>query len=92
MKQPALKALKAFARNKYTFPGGYPCYAVMADCMPLSHKAVKDNYRLIYRATQSPGTDTQWELIGIDINWEDNDLYCEHTGDLIESAYGEDNE
>ena len=31
-----------------------------------------------------------WHIAGADINWEDPDLYCDHTGERIESAYAED--
>lgn len=30
-----------------------------------------------------------WTLIGLQVNWEDPELYCDHCGDRIESAYGE---
>ena len=87
-----IKKLKQFARDKYAWPGGYPMFAVCADGGALSHKAVIDNYRIIYRATQNKGTDRQWEVVGVDINWEDPDLYCDHTGQRIESAYCEEQE
>ena len=85
----AIQALKYFARNKYAWPGGYPMFAVCADGGILSHTAIKQNYRLIFRATQNPGTDKQWEVTGVDINWEDDCLFCDHTGEHIPSAYGE---
>jgi len=30
-----------------------------------------------------------WRLVGVEINYEDTDLYCCHCGEQIESAYGD---
>jgi len=83
-----IDTLKEFTRNQYARPGGYPMFALCADGGVLSHKAVKDNYRLI-RESMRDSNDKQWQIVAIDINWEDAELYCDHTGELIESAYGE---
>ena len=83
-----IETLKEFTRNQYAWPGGYPMFALCADGGVLSHTAVKDNYRLI-RESMRDDNDKQWQVVAIDINWEDAELYCDHTGDLIESAYGE---
>ena len=37
----------------------------------------------------SCNTSDGWQVIGLQINWEDADLTCSHCGALIESAYGE---
>jgi hypothetical protein len=34
--------------------------------------------------------DAQFHVVGEFINYEDSDLYCDHCGRRIESAYGED--
>jgi hypothetical protein len=31
-----------------------------------------------------------WRPVALEINWEDQDLICAHTGKRIESAYGGD--
>jgi hypothetical protein len=30
-----------------------------------------------------------WRIVAYDVNWEDADLTCDHTGEKIESAYAE---
>lgn len=84
------KELKDALRNgPYVWPGGYPCYFITADCEALSFDAVRDNFRLVLNAVRHPGTDDQWRVIGVDVNWEDETLVCAHTGEPIPSAYGE---
>ena len=31
-----------------------------------------------------------WRIVAAEINWEDKDLVCDHTGEPIECAYGND--
>jgi hypothetical protein len=40
-----------------------------------------------YIATTT-GTDG-WGLVALEVNWEDPELFCDHCGDRIESAYAE---
>ena len=80
----------ALREGPYAWPGGYPLYFVMADGEALSFKAARENWRQIVWAHLNPGCDTQWEIAGIDTNWEDPALFCAHTGERIESAYAED--
>ncbi len=79
---------KNFVREPYAWPGGYPKYALMNDGGCLCHKCAKDNAKLVIRSTRD-GERDGWNCAGVDINWEDNALYCDHCGELIESAYGE---
>lgn len=79
--------------GEFTFPGGYPCFFVLADGEALSFDAVKDNLLQCARATRNHGkkpfcSDKQWAIVGCEINYEDPALRCAHTGKLIESAYG----
>jgi hypothetical protein len=30
-----------------------------------------------------------WRVVACDTNWEDGELYCDHSGERIESAYAE---
>ena len=80
---------KNLIREPYAWPGGYPKYAVMSDCEALCAKCAKDNAKLIIRATRD-NNHSGWGCAGVDINWEDTELYCAHCGDAIPSAYGED--
>lgn len=77
--------------GKYAWPGGYPIYFVASDGEPLSFEAVRDNLRAVLWAARGPHHDRQWRVEGVDINWEDESLFCVHTGRKIESAYGEEN-
>jgi len=85
------KDLKAALRNgPYAFPGGYPVYFIAADGEPLSYDAVKNNLKLVMHAVAYPHyREDGWRIVGMDINWEDPELFCAHTGDRIESAYAE---
>jgi hypothetical protein len=86
-----MQKLKQAIRSKYAWPGGYPLYLVTADGEALSIDAARDCWRQVCHATMFPEYhDKQWQIIGVDVNWEDPDLYCAHTGDRIESAYAED--
>lgn len=69
--------------------GGYPKFFLVEDGGCLSWDAAKAEARLIRDAIIG-GDDRQWRVIAVAINWEDGDLYCDHTGIKIESAYGED--
>jgi hypothetical protein len=80
----------AVRAGKYAWPGGYPRYFIAADGEALSFDAVRAEYRQVLRAVKYPRTDTQWQVACTDINWENPDLYCAHTGERIESAYAED--
>jgi len=71
----------------YAWPGGYPCYFVTSDGAALSFKAARQERRNILEAIANKSNDG-WRVVGVDINWEDDSLYCDHTGEKIESAYG----
>ena len=89
--KPEIRAAKELARNPYTWPGGYPKFAVMSDGECLCALCVKENFPLIARATRDGNADS-WALSAVEINWEDKDITCTHCGKPIESAYGEDPE
>jgi hypothetical protein len=81
--------LKATLRaGGFAWPGGYPLYFVTADCQALSFEAAFAEYRQLVAAFKDRW-DMQWRVLGCEINWEDPDMVCCHTGKLIESAYGE---
>lgn len=74
----------------YAWPGGYPRFFVTADGAALSFKAAKQEQEQIEAAISDMDTGGGWCVAGCDINWEDANLYCDHTGERIESAYAED--
>jgi len=79
---------QALRAGPYAWPGGYPCYFVADDGEALSFDAVRENYKSVLRAVREQDDDG-WLVVGIEINYEDQDLYCAHCGKKIESAYGE---
>jgi hypothetical protein len=83
-----LASVKRALRDKYAWPGGYPLYIVMADGEALSIDAARAEWRNICYATLH-GLRDGWRAAGVDVNWEDGSLYCAHTGEAIQSAYGE---
>lgn len=77
--------------GKYTSVGSYPTFFITNDGGVLSHEAVRENIFQIGRAMRDK-LDDGWRIVGYDVNWEDHDLYCDHTGERIESAYAEESE
>ncbi len=78
---------KAMRHGPYAWPGGYPCYFVTSDGAALSFKAAKEERRNIIDSIANR-YDDGWRVVGVDVNYEDSALYCDHTGERIESAYG----
>ena len=76
-------------RTPYAWPGGYPTYFVMSDGEALSIEAAKQERRNLLEAIRD-SDDSGWRPIGLDINYEDNEMYCAHTNAKIPSAYGEE--
>jgi len=72
----------------YAWPGCYPKFFITSDGEALSYAAARDNAELIRESIAEHSRDG-WRVDGCDVNWEDSELYCSHTGELIESAYGE---
>ncbi len=71
----------------YAWPGGYPVFYVVADsgvlCPDCARMAEHENL-------SGWQEDPQWNIIAADINYEATDLYCDHCGKRIPSAYAED--
>ena len=81
---------KAYKTGPYAWPGGYPMFFVTADGGTLSWKAAQECRGEIVRSIARQDMHSGWRVVGVDINWEDESLYCDHTGEKIPSAYGED--
>ncbi len=77
----------ALSHGAYAWPGGYPQYFITADGAALSFESATENAALIRDAIIADDKHGGWRVIAMDINWEDGNLTCEHTGALIESAY-----
>lgn len=86
----SIASLKSQLRDgPYAWPGGYPKYFVMGDGEAMSFSAVRDNFKEICRAMLCQWGNRDCQVIECEINWEDDALYCAHTGERIESAYSE---
>lgn len=81
----------AFKQGKYSSVGSYPLYFVTSDGAALSHDAVRANYAEIVQSIRENLNDG-WRVVAHDVNWEDPELYCDDTGERIESVYAEPEE
>jgi len=73
----------------YAWPGGYPLYFITSDGAPLSFDAAESESELIEDSIRDELSDG-WRVVAVDVNWENPELYCDHTSNRIESAYAED--
>lgn len=96
-----LADLKAALRNGgFAWPGGYPLVFTMKDGGALAFKTVESEFATICRAVLD-GYPSGWIVAGCDINYEsgwivagcnvnyESGLYADHTGERLESAYGD---
>jgi hypothetical protein len=86
--------LKATLRaGRFTSVGGYPLFFITADNSVLSFESVRDNFRECIDAWESfprwGKLNDDWRVVACDVNYEDESLYCDHSGEKIESAYGD---
>jgi hypothetical protein len=72
----------------YAWPGGYPLYFITADGAALSFESARECAREIIGALRDGEKRGGWLVCGCDVNWEDTELYCDHSGKPIDSAYG----
>ena len=70
----------------YAWPGGYPLFFLMADGEALSFSAAQDNAAEI-RDSIRRGFRDGWRPVACDVNWEDAEMRCAHTGARIDAAY-----
>lgn len=70
-------------KERYAWPGGYPLYAVTNDGAALCHACCGSQRAWIGTTTGSDG----WCVIGMDVNWDETDLTCDHCGDRVEAAF-----
>jgi len=82
---------RAMLVGPYAWPGGYPTYFITADGAALSYDAARLARRRIIEAIASGHAHGGgWRVTAMDINWDDTDLVCDHTGAPIPSAYEND--
>jgi hypothetical protein len=81
--------LKTVLRSgAYSWPGCYPLYFITSDGAALSFDSVRANFRAVLWSMRNKVNDG-WRVVACEANWEDASLYCDHSGERIESAYAE---
>lgn len=89
MSEYTTKDLKKQLRaGQYAWPGGYQLCFITDDGCALSFEAVRDNLRLVFDSMRKKINDG-WRVTGCQVNWEDENLLCSHTGKQIPCAYGD---
>lgn len=76
--------------DQFAWPGSYPLYHVARDCGVLCTKCANENISLT--ADDTENADPQWSVLASEINYEDDDLFCDNCGCRIPSAYGDNHE
>lgn len=85
-----VERFKATLRNgAYAWPGGYPLYLLTDDGAALCFDCGRKEARQIMAAIGEHRRDG-WRVVACDVNYEDNELHCDHCSRQIESAYGAD--
>jgi hypothetical protein len=74
----------------YAWPGGYPLFLITEDGGALCPACVRAEVRTILTAIRDDDTRGGWYPVAVDANWEDPELFCDHCGSRIGSAYAED--
>lgn len=69
--------------------GGYPLYFITSDGAALSFESAQKEFRQIAESIATKARDG-WRIVACEINYEDSDLFCWHSGKRIPSAYGDD--
>lgn len=78
----------ALRYGDYSDVGGYPLFFITSDGAALSFESVRENfYEVCYSIRNN--IDNGWRIVAVDTNYEDTELYCNHSGDQIACAYAE---
>jgi len=83
----AIEKLKNFIRQPYAWPGGYPLFGIFGDGEACCKACAKSEFKRILADTLQ-GFGPSFQIVDVDVNWEDQELYCAHCNVKIESAYG----
>ena len=78
------KPLDAFA-----WPGGYPLYYFTSDSSTLCPKCMNNEIESADIEIKEPSFHDQFRPTACCVNWEDDNLHCDHCYQQIESAYGD---
>lgn len=87
----SINSVKNIIREPYAWPGGYNKVLVMTDGESLCADCVKDNYRIILRATRDHDR-SGWGAVGAEIHWEGPAIHCANCNKEMPSEYGDPEE
>lgn len=79
----SLRLADDLAQAPFAWPGGYPRYAIADDAGALCPACCASERQQIGTTTGSDG----WCIVALAINWEDDDLHCDHCNASIPAAY-----
>lgn len=79
---------RALKMGPYAWPGGYPLFFITDDGAALSFAAARKEAKRICDAIREHSRGG-WRVVACEVNWEDSELFCDHTGERIKSAYAE---
>jgi len=81
----------AYKQGPYTWPGGYPVYGLFSDGAYCCWDCFKSEYGSIAESVKDQDR-TGWNMVALDINYEDDTAYCEHCSKTLECAYPSEEE
>lgn len=79
----ALRLAYQLAREPFAWPGAYPLFALTSDGAALCPTCCESEREAIATTTGQDG----WNVVALEVNWEDAELFCDHCNSKIESAY-----
>jgi len=87
-----MSQIKSIARgNCYAWPGGYELHAITNDGAVLCHRCIESEYpRIAHETVKSGWEQCGFSVAGIDTNYEDDNMYCDHCNEQIVSEYGDE--
>ncbi len=73
----------------YAWPGEYPIYYLCQDGGTLCPACANGgNGALAYVGKAPDGIDDgQWQIVGQEVNYEDDSLFCDHCNAKVQAAY-----
>lgn len=82
--------IASLREGPFTSTGSYPKFWFSRDSV-FSYAAIMAHALEACRAARSNDY-SEWRILGCDVNWENPALFCDETGDRIESAYADEPE
>ncbi len=83
------RALRTDLKYRYTSYGCYPLFLLLTDGATLCWTCAHEERAAICRSAITKSNDG-WRPAGVQVNWEDQDLYCDNCSAGIEAAYPND--